>query len=85
MKLRPIELGDIPKEMTGTHKDSLPQRIYEATVITVLDGKSQACEVREDRVSKRVLCHALQETIKKCRFPCEAVMRNGDVYLIKTI
>ena len=85
MKLRPIELGDVPKEMTGTHKDSLPKRIYEAAIISFMDGRSQACEVREERVSKRVLCRSLQETIKECRFPCEAVMRNGDVYLIKTI
>ena len=85
MKIRPIELADVPRNMTGGYKGMLPHRAYEAVLEHFMAGKSQACEVREDSVTKKVLAQSLQDAIRKGGYPCECVMRNSDVYLIKTI
>lgn len=84
MKLIPIDTRDIPPEVRG-RRVNLPRRTYEAAIITFMDGRNNAVRVEEPRASKKAQVVAFRLAIETNRFPCEVVMRDGNVYLIKTI
>ena len=84
MKLIPIETRDIPPEAKG-RRESLPQRIYEAALISFMDGRCEAVRVEEPRITKNLCYRGLSTTIERLGFPCKAMIRDGNVYLIKTI
>lgn len=85
MKLIPIDVRDIPNDQTGKKKDSLPMRIYEAALITFFNGAHAAVRVEEGRATKSALYHGFLGAIERLRYPCEVVMRDGNVYLIKQL
>ena len=86
MKLIPIDVRDIPQKQVGKKSgEQLPMRIYEAALISFFNSKQIAVRVEEGRATKSALYHSFKGAIEHLRYPCEAVMRDGNVYLIKQI
>ena len=85
MRLRPIDTRDIPPEARVKSSRNLPPRTYEAALITFMDGKYDAVEVSEPAVTKMAMRHGFDDAISKNGFPCKCIMRDGNIYLIKTI
>ena len=53
MKLIPIETRNIPPDnKVGRHGAELPRRIYEAALITFMDGNYDAVRIEEPRITK---------------------------------
>lgn len=84
MKLIPINTRDIPPEIRGK-KGQLPKRTYEAALITFMNGNNDAVRVQEPYVSTKGLALSFKTSIESNKFPCDVIIRDGNVYLIKTI
>lgn len=86
MKLIPIETRNIPPDnKVGRHGAELPRRIYEAALIAFMDGNHEAVRIEEPRITKNGCYHAFYTAIEKMKCPVKVIMRDGNVYLVKTI